>query len=108
MNWKKFLKPTKVKIIITLAIFLILYSSTLIYIYAPISVFYRVLTLNKIEVIGNFHIVLNYIINPSYPAFQNISIGYFILDLVYLPLLFLYWYVISCFIVWICNKVKKK
>jgi len=108
MNWKEFLRPTKEKIIIVFAIFLILYALNLTYPYIILSSFYRILTLGKIEVIGNFFIVLNYIINPSYPAFQYISISNFVIDLANLPLLLLYWYLLSCAIVWIFEKVKKK
>jgi hypothetical protein len=108
MKWKEFFKPTKGKIITVFAIFLILYALNFFYPYIILSSFYRILTLGKIEVLGNFYIVLNYIVNPSYPAFQYVSINNFIIDLVNLPLLLLYWYLLSCLIFWIYDKVKRK
>jgi hypothetical protein len=101
MDWKEFLKPTWKKVILT--IFLILFGifgSSFI----PLSI-----ELPGRSVPVSFVILFwpSFIFNPCsrneymFPFCEIVGIGYFIAPVIYL-------YLLSCFIIWIYNKVKKK
>jgi hypothetical protein len=94
MNWKKFLKPDKRKITIAIAIYIIIFF--LGQSQYPLSLVSTILMLPFfILFTGGMYYIQNYIL--------------YVLFLILLIMIFaIYLYIISCFIIWIFDKLKKK
>jgi len=96
MNWKGFLKPSKVKIILTILIAIpsifVAFSLGLFPLLGPVYYFSGILSVLFFDLLG-------------FSTSGIIGILFAILS--YLFAVF-YWYLLSCLIVWIYNKIKKK
>lgn len=100
MDWKEFLKPEKKKIVILIVILFLSflyrsppYDSLMILTYILNLPFFLVDSISKIfNIFGNL---------------SNENFGK-LLILIFLALIFFYWYLLSCLISWIYNKLKKK
>jgi hypothetical protein len=122
MNWKQFLKPDCKKIVI-FAIFLIItfipffcpftsiVSSVITDIsawdltcYSYIKLFYGSEQREPVQGFGNEPISMFFTIINLPPLIFAIFVNDFVGTIVWI----IYWYVISCFIVWVYDKVKKK
>ena len=100
MDWKEFLKPDKKKIVILIVIMILSflyrtppYDSLMILTYILNLPFFLVDSISKIfNIFGNL----------SNENFEKLLI------LIFLILILSYWYLLSCLISWIYNKLKKK
>jgi len=92
MSWKEFLKPDWRKIVITIGFFIV--SSFTGYLYVKLSYSSWLMNLGKVLYFPSFFIleILNLRNTPN-------GVLYFFN--------FIFWYLLSCFIVWIYNKVRK-
>jgi hypothetical protein len=92
MKWKEFLKPDKKKIVLT-----VIFPVLTITIYISAWLFGQMFKSGVL-----FVILINLFMIFAFPYF---SIGS---ELVGLISSFIYWYLLSCLIVWVYGKVKKK
>jgi len=109
-NWKDFLKPTKMKMVIFLNFGIILF------LFGAFSLFWL---MSEIEnpvydmIVKRFSIIIFFIligvvflaIQGPYAYLENLGFPAIILALI---LIIFYWHILSCLIVWIYEKVKKK
>ena len=99
MNLKEFLKPNWKKVLLT--IIFAIFSFWFLYNYTGIGGprYEPNLLFTIVALIAAF---LNLpLLIPNYNPLYETAIFYFILDLIY-------WYLLSCLIIWIYDKVKKK
>lgn len=95
MNWKEFIKPDWKKIVI----FVVLH--VLIIFIIPLAFFTNGYVVSLGDIIPW---PLRVILNPALLSYGARGMG----SLLLYPFLWLYWYLLSCLIVWIYDKVKKK
>jgi len=105
MNWKEFLKPTRWKIV--LAIFIFLLNSVLlilinIYLVSTILENFRISNLVRYP-----SLILIFLLNPSIVYFGFVSRS-FVESVSGIVINIFYWYILSCLIIWIYDKLKKK
>jgi hypothetical protein len=101
MNWKRFLKPDWRKINVLLILFIILFILSII--------FWNVADIHfnkSIELLGN--ILTSIFILPAYVFPWQSNLNIILLIAVYLFFEILYLYLLSCFIVWIYDRLKVK
>jgi signal transduction histidine kinase len=101
MKIKQFIKPNSKKINVLLILFIILFILSII--------FWNVADIHfnkSIELLGN--ILTGIFILPAYVFPWQSNLNIILLFAIYLFFEILYLYLLSCFIVWIFDKVKKK
>lgn len=100
MNWKEFLKPDKRKIIITIVLFII---AGLLWFGMVFLAFggFRLIEINPVfYFLIKIGLTFYGLLWPSFIFLRIIDWLIFIL----IPINFIYWYLLSCLIVWIINK----
>jgi hypothetical protein len=100
MNWKEFLKPSKKKI----AIFIVTIILSFLYRTPPYD------SLLIFTYILNLPILFLDYLSNIFNIFGNLPSEKFeiLVTLIFFILTFFYWYLLSCLIVWIYDKLKKK
>ena len=102
MNWKEFFKPTKIKVIFIVTIGLLtIFSRFSISLIQGGDVYSALDNLPLIIFTTPAFLYARYANTDFGPRLVSNPIIYFIITLIY-------WYFLSCLLVWIYNKVKKK
>jgi len=107
MNWKEFFKPYKRKIIITIILSI---TAGLLW-FGGVGLFFGSENLNETNPVRNFLIIMGFLIAYVSYVFWPIFIFAYsngLLFFILIPFNFIYWYILSCLIVWIYDKYKKK
>jgi len=103
MNWKKFLKPDWRKIILSIIIFLLGFLPRIYFPLHQLSWVLLGITWWPVYVAQLSGLLKGLYLKP--PIFDPIALLIFIVAILITPI---FWYFLSCLIVWIHDKVKKK